>query len=170
MNQLRELRINKGLSQEGLATISGVSLRTIQRIERDEALPRPQTLQTLAKALEVEEELLNTSHNEATYNGKAPLQKLALVNGIAYLIFPLVGAIISWINSNHQENNEVKKYLSSLFGIDILAFSLNMVIWVMFKLNGWSGGLEIAIVFHIILFLIVLGAGFILINSANRKT
>lgn len=105
MNSLKSIRVTKGISQEGLASVSGVSLRTIQRIEGGEALPRPQTLQTLAKTLEVEVKLLNTFQNEAMPEGKALLQKLALINGIAYLIFPLVAALISWINSNHLYSN-----------------------------------------------------------------
>ena len=145
-------------------------MRTIQRIEREEAAPRTQTLQTLAKALEVEVELLNTSQNDAMHEGKASLQKLAFINGITYLIFPLIAAFISWINSNHQEKIDVKKYLSNLIVVDILGFSLNVVIWQIIKLNGWSGSLEIAILLHLILFLIVMDAGFILIKSAIRKT
>ena len=54
MKHIKDLRIEKGYSQEGLSTASGVSLRTIQRIESGETVPRPQTLQTLASALGVE--------------------------------------------------------------------------------------------------------------------
>ncbi len=38
--RVKELRTKKGLSQEQLAEASGLSLRTIQRIENGETLPR----------------------------------------------------------------------------------------------------------------------------------
>lgn len=51
--RVKELRSRKGLSQEQLAEISGLSLRTIQRIENGETEPRGETLKRLMNALEV---------------------------------------------------------------------------------------------------------------------
>ena len=42
--RLKELRNRKGLSQEQLAEDSCLSLRTIQRIEKNETVPRGDTL------------------------------------------------------------------------------------------------------------------------------
>ncbi|MEJ0029194.1 MAG: helix-turn-helix transcriptional regulator [Bacteroidota bacterium] len=47
------LRKAKGLSQESLAEITKISLRTIQRIESDSTTPRPYTLKAIATALDV---------------------------------------------------------------------------------------------------------------------
>ncbi|MCR5886260.1 helix-turn-helix domain-containing protein [Hymenobacter sp. J193] len=47
------IRKSKGFSQEMLAEQSGVSLRTIQRVEQGETVPRGHTLQALAAALGV---------------------------------------------------------------------------------------------------------------------
>ncbi|WP_048825919.1 helix-turn-helix domain-containing protein [Hymenobacter sp. DG25B] len=47
------IRKSKGLSQELLAEQSGISLRTIQRVEQGDTVPRGHTLQALAAALEV---------------------------------------------------------------------------------------------------------------------
>lgn len=47
------IRKSKGFSQELLAEHSGVSLRTIQRVERGETVPRGHTLHALAAALSV---------------------------------------------------------------------------------------------------------------------
>ncbi|MBX2874802.1 MAG: helix-turn-helix domain-containing protein, partial [Saprospiraceae bacterium] len=52
--QLPRLRKQRGLSQEALADLSGLSIRTIQRIEAGVSKPRAFTLKTLAEALEVE--------------------------------------------------------------------------------------------------------------------
>lgn len=47
------IRKSKGFSQELLAEQSGVSLRTIQRVEQGETVPRGHTMQALATALDV---------------------------------------------------------------------------------------------------------------------
>lgn len=50
---IRKLRLERGYSQEDLAAMSGVSVRTIQRIERG-AAANPESLKSLAAALDVE--------------------------------------------------------------------------------------------------------------------
>lgn len=52
------IRKSKGFSQELLAEQSGVSLRTIQRVEQGETVPRGHTMQALATALNVPLEAL----------------------------------------------------------------------------------------------------------------
>uniref|UniRef100_UPI0030F528A3 helix-turn-helix domain-containing protein n=1 Tax=uncultured Wocania sp. TaxID=2834404 RepID=UPI0030F528A3 len=52
-NRVKELRKRKGFSQEELTEISGLSLRTIQRIENGETEPRGDTFKRLANALNV---------------------------------------------------------------------------------------------------------------------
>jgi transcriptional regulator with XRE-family HTH domain len=54
------IRKSKGFSQELLAEQSGVSLRTIQRVEQGETMPRGHTMQALATALDVPLEALLT--------------------------------------------------------------------------------------------------------------
>lgn len=49
--RVKELRINNGLSQEGLAKAAGLSLRTIQRVENRETEPAGDTLKRIATAL-----------------------------------------------------------------------------------------------------------------------
>ena len=55
------IRKSKGFSQEVLAEKSGVSLRTIQRVEQGETVPRGHTIQALATALEVPLDALLTA-------------------------------------------------------------------------------------------------------------
>ena len=53
--KLKELRIEKGLTQEELAKKSGISLKTISRYELGETLPRSQKYyEKLAEALDVD--------------------------------------------------------------------------------------------------------------------
>lgn len=51
--KIAEGRKNKALSQEELSHLSKVSLRTIQRIEKDHVTPRPFTLKTIADSLNI---------------------------------------------------------------------------------------------------------------------
>lgn len=50
--RIRELREKKGLSQEELANLSGLSLRTIQRIEKGETNPLGDTKRKIVKILD----------------------------------------------------------------------------------------------------------------------
>ncbi|UOQ75338.1 helix-turn-helix domain-containing protein [Hymenobacter sp. 5516J-16] len=62
--RIATIRKSKGLSQEVLAEQSGVSLRTIQRVEQGDTVPRGFTLQALATALEVPLEAFRTEPAE----------------------------------------------------------------------------------------------------------
>src|SRR5688572_21484695 len=50
---LREGRLSKGLTQRELSERSHISIRSIQRIENGEIIPRSHTLKTLAEILEL---------------------------------------------------------------------------------------------------------------------
>ena len=53
MNKVKSLRAGLGISQEELAERTGLSLRTIQRIENGETIPRGDSLRRLCQALGV---------------------------------------------------------------------------------------------------------------------
>jgi len=52
-DRLRELRVERNLSQERLARMADVAVRTVARIETGEGEGAMHTLRALAKALEV---------------------------------------------------------------------------------------------------------------------
>ena len=56
-DNLRSLRRSRGWSQEDLAAASGLSVRTVQRVENGRS-PGPETLQSLAAAFAVDVEQL----------------------------------------------------------------------------------------------------------------
>ena len=88
--RVKELRTRKGFSQEILAEISGLSLRTIQRIENNETVPRGDTLKRLATAL-------NTSPDEIVdwqIQEDQGYLTLMSASGLGFLFFPLLGIII----------------------------------------------------------------------------
>lgn len=51
---LKQIRNEKILSQQELANLSGISLRTIQRIEKNESKGSPYIIKSLCKALEID--------------------------------------------------------------------------------------------------------------------
>lgn len=52
-NRISSLRIEKGITQEELAELSKVNLRTIQRIEKNETTPRNSTLELICEVLKI---------------------------------------------------------------------------------------------------------------------
>ncbi len=63
--KIKQARIKKGMSQEELAELSGISLRTVQRIETEQNEPRGKTLQLICETLQINiEDLLDYGKNE----------------------------------------------------------------------------------------------------------
>ncbi|SKB86695.1 Helix-turn-helix [Parapedobacter luteus] len=101
-------RKRKGLTQEQLADLANVTVRTIQRIERGESIPRAFTIKTLAKALGTNFEDLanNETQNDSSPNVSAVVQnnfnpdnerhilKILCLSCFSYLAIPLVHFII----------------------------------------------------------------------------
>ncbi|MCI1188945.1 helix-turn-helix domain-containing protein [Hymenobacter sp. DH14] len=71
------IRKSKGFSQELLAEQSGVSLRTIQRVEQGETVPRGHTMQALATALDVPLDALLTMPAPVAEIAIAPAEPVA---------------------------------------------------------------------------------------------
>ncbi|RSK46612.1 helix-turn-helix domain-containing protein [Hymenobacter perfusus] len=106
------IRKSKGLSQEVLAEQSGVSLRTIQRVEQGDTVPRGYTLQALAAALEVPLEAFRPEPaaapvaepaaplpTSATPNTHSDPQFLQLLNlsALSFLVLPLLNLVVPWL-------------------------------------------------------------------------
>lgn len=102
--RVKELRNRKGLSQEQLAENSGLSLRTIQRIENGETEPRGETLKRLMNALDAApDDLMDWNIVE----DKGFLTALNL-SALGFLFFPLLGILIPlilWISKKDKVKN-----------------------------------------------------------------
>ena len=105
---IKELREQKGLSQEELSEASGISLRTIQRIENGEGTPRESTLNTIAESLNVTADYLiynplEVITEEEEIQNKVPKKSfrfpwyrfgLTLIGGsIGYILIAFIDAI-----------------------------------------------------------------------------
>lgn len=72
--RLKELRAQRGMSQEYLAEESRVSLRTIQRIENKESAPTGETIKRISVALDVElNEILGSDSFQETSDLKGTI-------------------------------------------------------------------------------------------------
>lgn len=103
-SKLAIYRRKKGLTQEQLAELSGVTTRTIQRIEKGAVVPHIQTLKMLATCLDVETELLMDTaegHLETKEKTKPssiiPLFHLLALLGLGFPILNIILPFILWL-------------------------------------------------------------------------
>jgi len=120
--KLSRLRKSKGISQEILAEISNISLRTIQRIEAGTATPRPYTIKTLAETLGVPVEQLSTNQANPIELSQIAITKLKLINfsALACLLIPFSNLFLTvffW-----RKNREIALVNES--GKKIISFQL----------------------------------------------
>lgn len=113
-NKIFEVRKSKGLTQEGLAELSKVNLRTIQRIENNENEPRGNTLNLICDALEINSDYFT---NKIEQNKVKSIGSL-IVNGIFLVLLNLLlMSIIGFLtlDSNANINSRIGAFLLSFF-------------------------------------------------------
>jgi uncharacterized Tic20 family protein len=102
--KVKTLRNRKGLSQEELSDKTGLSLRTIQRIENGETEPRGDSLKRLAYTFDVSpDEIADWTVQE----DKGFLTSLNL-SALSFIFFPLLGIVIPliiWISKKDKIRN-----------------------------------------------------------------
>ena len=104
----------KGITQETLAEVTGLNVRTIQRIESGEVDPRLYTLKSIAEALGVNLEELLPEPTQGELNQIAALH----ITPIAFFFFPIIGNVVApfifWM-MKREDVNGINKH-----GKDIL--------------------------------------------------
>ncbi len=121
--KLKELRRTKGFSQELLADEAGLSLRTIQRIEKNSSSPRLYTLKTLAEVLQVNLEQLNVQTNIEASNSNSEVDTLRLINfcSLVFLILPIFYILIPiFIWRKHRQNKLINKVGRSMISFQVI--------------------------------------------------
>lgn len=131
-------RKSKGFSQEVLAERSGVSLRTIQRVEQGDTTPRGHTVLALAEALEVPLEVLQSEleikHElEVQPVAEAPAavprlradpQFLQLLNlsALSFLLLPLLNILVPLLlwRARRHDTEHVAEVGRRVVGFQIL--------------------------------------------------
>ena len=98
--QIKTLRRAKGLSQESLAENARINLRTLQRIEAGDTIPRGETLRLLAQALGVPVESLVPAPAE-----DASFLKILNLSALSFWLLPLGGVLVPlvlWLYNRHR--------------------------------------------------------------------
>lgn len=105
--KVRELRFVKGLSQEELAIQSGLSIRTIQRIEKGDSIPHGHTLQRLCDVFKLNIDDLVLEKNQTITSTKSSVQIIyfLILIGIIVPLGNIIGPLIGW--SVHKKNSEL---------------------------------------------------------------
>lgn len=133
---IKEARLKKGYSQQQLATLAQLNLRSVQRIENAEVLPRAYSLNLLAQQLDLDMEALkqiNSPINSppvATTKQSIPVnkaRKLVLSFALLGLTTLLTAAYLSQAKKFPETNFEFFLLLSLVVAID--AF----VLWRLWK-------------------------------------
>ncbi|TNE31575.1 MAG: helix-turn-helix domain-containing protein [Bacteroidetes bacterium] len=92
-SSIQSIRKHRALSQSQLAEKSGLTLRTIQRIEADETTPRGDSLLRIATALEVSIQELTDSQLEENPGLNASI----VWSSLSFIAFPFLGFLIPLI-------------------------------------------------------------------------
>jgi transcriptional regulator with XRE-family HTH domain len=123
--RVKKLRNQRGMSQEFLAEKSGLSLRTIQRIEKGASNPTGESLKRLSNALNVSpDELIDWSIKE----DKKYLTYLNL-SALTFMFFPLLGILVPFIlwTSRKDKIKNINK-----LGKDLINFEITWTILLFF--------------------------------------
>ncbi len=117
---LKKLRLEKGWSQEHIAEISGLSVRTIQRIEKNKKAVI-QSLNLLASAFDIS---ISELTNELDYKEQDNMKQDSMVNRV-------IGKGLS--KRNRELVIHILIYLVTMFGfyaVFSLFLGLNFITWI----------------------------------------
>jgi transcriptional regulator with XRE-family HTH domain len=131
--RLTALRKEKNLTQEELVEKSHVSVRTIQRIEAGEVLPRMVTVRILLEALGESYESFSTNQNQVMETQKSNLPAshrnavlIAILAGAVYLVSEIIlGTMdIAWITGDRDWGFRMNAIYTSLTVVMVISFAL----------------------------------------------
>jgi transcriptional regulator with XRE-family HTH domain len=126
-NQVKNLREKQHLTQSELAEKSGLSLRTVQRIEAG-SIPKGFTLKALAQALHTEPEKIVPSVEETNKTNRAKLINLSALCG---LVLPFGGVIVPLILTYKTKDSATKEIGKDIVSLQIVlaaVLSLFMIV------------------------------------------
>jgi transcriptional regulator with XRE-family HTH domain len=113
--KIQNFRKEKGLTQEELAELSKVNLRTIQRIENNNSVPRETTLNLICHALEIDS-------NEFQTFKRPIMQKINIITVVINLIYyGLLNLLLMFtigyltLDSEANFNSRIGGFLLSFF-------------------------------------------------------
>lgn len=113
-NKIKEVRKSKGLSQEELAELSSVNLRTIQRIENNKTESRGKTLNLICNALQIDmQEIKKISNVEKSKSTLADIINLIYLILLNLLLMFIIGSMT--LSSDATITSKIGGLLLSIF-------------------------------------------------------
>lgn len=115
MSVLKQIREQKGYTQNDLAKKTGLSLRTIQRLESTNKVPKGYTLNTLAAEFDIKPSTLQDKYIHDKLTHESAISKLNLINLsiLSFLFLPFGNLILPFYifkkNEQLQLVNEIGK-------------------------------------------------------------
>lgn len=99
--KIKDIRKKKGFSQEELAELAKVNLRTIQRIEKNESEPRGKTLNLICDALNINaEDILD--YGKQTDKSYLVFFHLSVIAFLAIPVGNIILPLILWMNKKDK--------------------------------------------------------------------
>lgn len=161
MSKLKKNRESLNLTQEELSDKSGISIRTIQRIESGNE-PKGHTLKLLAKTLGIKENEL-VEEVETKIENKSSVIKIINISSLIFSIIPPINIIVPLvIIFTKKQFNPITKQIVS---IQILWLIFSVIIFMLssFAKNWFSLGNKFTL---IVMILLVLFNVFIILRNA----
>lgn len=167
-NKVQTLREDKNLTQTELAEKSGLSLRTIQRIEAGN-IPKGFTLKSLANALEIEPANLFRNKERSIEINRA---KLINISSLAFLILPFGNIIIPAILTYKTKDPKTKEIGKSILSIQIIWTAITCVLMIASPFVQAQFSIKLPLFIFFLILLICLNIVVILKNgmSLNQKS
>lgn len=182
-------RIRKGLTQEELASLANVTVRTIQRIESGDSIPRMYTVKAIANALEITYESLAQDLTSDQETGIKPDETTATVSEadqhflqvfclscFSFLVIPYIHFLIpSWIlKKNAIHSIPVKTFARKVIrqqAIWVIAFQVLLLLTVVYNFIVSKYGRRDYLLNYLIIVLVMyfLNVILIIINLVRSK-
>lgn len=165
MNKLKSIRERRNLTQSELAETSGLSLRTIQRIESG-TTPKGHTLKVLIDTLDIEPaELQNIESTFAEENDD--LKKLKLLNTsiLSFLIIPFGNVIFPLIIYIINKKENFRKTATKIISFQILWSLITSLLLILSPFIHKKFQLENPLILWVLLLCFLINLSIILINS-----
>jgi transcriptional regulator with XRE-family HTH domain len=129
--EIKRLRIERGYTQQELSDLSGLSIRTIQRIENNEGDSSSHTIKSICKVLDVDfKNLKNEKMKESIEQSNLWLVLLHL-SGILFMLFPPIIIYYLFKDKNElieQHGKDVINFQVSVFLILMICGLLSILI------------------------------------------
>lgn len=160
---LKAIRDQKHLTQEELAEKSGLSIRTIQRVEAGQE-PKGHTAKVLAETLDLDISFVSKS-NKTTDTINYSLVKRINLSSAFVCFIPLLNIVVPLIlNRRYEQNNHLTKGIITLQILWSIVFILAFFVAGFLKLTF---DLHHQTALWVSMFLIALNLMMILVNAAN---